>query len=87
VVPRPVYFEGFDGFSARNDGLERGAEFGNIPLAVDRLHEIPMVDFAHYNGPRYLLGLILDSKNTILPEAPPRCFAELCPGWGTLSVM
>jgi hypothetical protein len=37
----PVNFEGFDGFSARNDSLERGAEFGNVPLSVAELIELP----------------------------------------------
>src|ERR1700738_3809755 len=34
-------FKGFDGFSARNDGLEQGAELGNIPLSVADLIELP----------------------------------------------
>src|ERR1700692_943849 len=33
--------EGLDGFSARNDGLERGAELGNVPLSVADLIELP----------------------------------------------
>ena len=39
---------------------------------ADRLHEIPRVNFAHGTAPAHLLmtGLILDSKNTILPEDP-----------------
>ena len=36
-----VDFESLDGLSARNDGLERGAEFGNIPLAFAELMELP----------------------------------------------
>src|ERR1700730_7706857 len=34
-------FKGLDGFSARNDGLEQGAELGNIPLSVADLIELP----------------------------------------------
>src|ERR1700730_4389091 len=34
-------FKGLHGFSARNDGLERGAELGNVPLSVADLIELP----------------------------------------------
>src|SRR5580693_1072847 len=34
-------FKGLDGFSAGNDGLERGAELGNVPLSVADLIELP----------------------------------------------
>ena len=36
-----VDLESLDGLSARNDGLESGAEFGNIPLAFAELMELP----------------------------------------------
>src|ERR1700737_364507 len=34
-------FKGLDCFSARNDGLERAAELGNVPLSVADLVELP----------------------------------------------
>src|ERR1700676_4876798 len=34
-------FKGLDGFSVRNDGLEQGAELGNVPLSVADLIELP----------------------------------------------
>src|ERR1700731_3338487 len=33
-------FKGLDGFSARNDRLERSAELGNVPLSVADLIEL-----------------------------------------------
>src|ERR1700719_4482985 len=34
-------FKVLDGFSVRNDGLERGAELGNVPLSAADLIELP----------------------------------------------
>src|ERR1700716_278613 len=34
-------FKGLDGFLVRNDGIEHGAELGNVPLSVADIIELP----------------------------------------------
>src|SRR5208337_3247445 len=50
----------------RQIGIEHEQAF------VNRLHEVPSVNFTHGNGScaRLMTGLVLDSKNVILPEDP-----------------
>ena len=68
-----VDFEGLDGLSARNDGLERGAELGNVPLALAELIELPPDrvlpgDFEFWQKERFAKRMVRSGSSTRSPS-------------------